>query len=124
MPKSITTENAPGAIGPYSQAIVSGGFVFVSGQLPFRPDSEDLPETIEAQVSQSLNNIKSILAAAGSSIDKVVRVGIFLTDLSDFGRANEVYSTFFKEPHPARVTVQVSALPKGARVEIDAIAEA
>jgi 2-iminobutanoate/2-iminopropanoate deaminase len=122
MTTSIKTDLAPGAIGPYSQAIVSGGLVFVSGQLPFQPGSEELPETIEAEVKQSLTNIKNILEAAGSSLSKVLRVGIFLTDLADFAKANEVYASFFKEPYPARVTVQISALPKGARVEIDAIA--
>ncbi|MDR2339678.1 MAG: Rid family detoxifying hydrolase [Deltaproteobacteria bacterium] len=123
MPKSVYSDLAPEAIGPYSQAVISGGFVFVSGQLPFTPANEDLPETIEAEVHQSLTNIKHILEACGSSLEKVVRVGIFLTNLADFGRANEVYASFFKKPYPARVTVQVSALPKGARVEIDAIAE-
>ena len=123
MAEPITTDQAPGAIGPYSQAVKSGGFIFVSVQLPFKPGSDEIPETIEAEVKQSITNIKNILEAAGSSLAKVVRVGIFLTDLADFARANEVYSTFFHAHHPARVTVQVSALPKGARVEIDAVAE-
>jgi 2-iminobutanoate/2-iminopropanoate deaminase len=123
MAKPVKTDLAPGAIGPYSQAIISGGFVFVSGQLPISPESDEFPETIEAQVKQCIHNIKHILEEAGSSLSKVVRVGIFMTNLADFSRANEVYSNFFHDPHPARVTVQVAALPKGAMVEIDAIAE-
>ncbi|MDR2199411.1 MAG: RidA family protein [Deltaproteobacteria bacterium] len=123
MPKSVKTDLAPAAIGAYSQAIVSGGLVFVSGQLPFPPGGDRLPETIEGEVRQSLTNIKNILEEAGSSMDKVVRVGIFLTDMADFPKANEIYASFFKEPYPARATVQVAALPKNARVEIDAIAE-
>ena len=123
MAKIIKTDLAPAAVGAYSQAVVSGGFVFVSGQLPFPPGGSELPETFEGEVRQSILNIQNILAAAGSSLDKVVKVGIFLTDMADFSRANEVYSSFFHDPHPARSTVQVAALPKGARVEIEAIAE-
>jgi 2-iminobutanoate/2-iminopropanoate deaminase len=124
MPTSFKTDLAPEAIGPYSQAVRAGGLIFVSGQLPLAPGSPELPGTIEGQVSQSLTNIRNILEAAGSSLAKVLRVGVFLTDLSDFAKANEVYATFFREPYPARVTVEVSALPRGARVEIDAVAEA
>jgi 2-iminobutanoate/2-iminopropanoate deaminase len=96
----------------------------VSGQLPLDPSTGEMPPDVKGQVERSLSNIRSILEAAGSSLSKVVRVGIFLTDLQDFQAANEVYGTFFKEPYPARVTVEVSALPRGAKVEIDAIAEA
>jgi 2-iminobutanoate/2-iminopropanoate deaminase len=124
MAKSVVTDKAPGAIGPYSQATIAGGLVFVSGQLPLAPGSDTLPPTIEGQVKQSLENIKSILEAAGSGLSKVVRTGIFLTDLGDFAAANAIYATYFKEPYPARATVQVAALPKGAKVEIEAVAEA
>ncbi|MDR3154902.1 MAG: RidA family protein [Deltaproteobacteria bacterium] len=124
MPQPVSAPNAPAAIGPYSQAVKSGSLVFVSGQLPLDPSTGEMPPDVKGQVERSLSNIRSILEAAGSSLSKVVRVGIFLTDLQDFQAANEVYGTFFKEPYPARVTVEVSALPRGAKVEIDAIAEA
>jgi 2-iminobutanoate/2-iminopropanoate deaminase len=123
MPKPVDTPGAPAAIGPYSQAIVSGPFVFVSGQLPLDPATGEMPPDVKGQVARSLSNIGAILEAAGSSPAKVIRVGIFLTDLKDFQAANEVYGEFFREPFPARVTVEVSALPKGAKVEIDAVAE-
>ncbi|MDR2460052.1 MAG: RidA family protein [Deltaproteobacteria bacterium] len=123
MPKKISTDSAPAAIGPYSQALVSGNLVFVSGQLPIDPKTGEMPADISAQVKNSLKNIQSIVEASGSSLTKVLKVSIFLTDLANFQTANEVYATFFKEPYPARSTVQISALPKGALVEIDAIAE-
>jgi 2-iminobutanoate/2-iminopropanoate deaminase len=123
MSQTIATSGAPAAIGPYSQAVKSGPFIFVSGQLPLDPATGEMPADIKGQVAGSLSNIRSILEAAGSSLAKVVRVGIFLTDLKDFQAANEVYGEFFKEPYPARVTVEVSALPRGAKVEIDAVAE-
>jgi 2-iminobutanoate/2-iminopropanoate deaminase len=119
----IETSDAPAAIGPYSQAIKSGGLIFVSGQLPIDPNTGEMPGDIESQVKNSLSNIRNILDATGSSLSKVLKVGIFLTDLGDFQTANQVYATFFKEPYPARTTVQISALPKGAKVEIDAVAE-
>ncbi len=124
MKEVIKTDKAPAAIGPYSQAIKSGGLIFVSGQLPLDPNTGQMPEETTAQAQQALNNIKSILTAAGSSMDKIVRVGIFMTDLADFVPVNEVYATFFQDAPPARATVQVAALPKGAKIEIDAIAEA
>jgi 2-iminobutanoate/2-iminopropanoate deaminase len=123
MTVKIETPDAPAAIGPYSQAVKCGGLIFVSGQLPIDPQTGEIPGDIESQVRNSLNNINNILDSAGSSLSKVLRVGVFLTDLGDFQAANQVYSTFFKEPYPARTTVQISALPKGAKVEIDAVAE-
>ncbi|MDR1082173.1 MAG: RidA family protein [Deltaproteobacteria bacterium] len=123
MPQPIATKGAPAAIGPYSQAVKTGPFIFVSGQLPLDPATGEMSPDIRGQVSRSLGNIRSILEAGGSSLAKVVRVGVFLTDLKDFQAANEVYGEFFKEPYPARVTVEVSALPRGAKVEIDAVAE-
>jgi len=124
MKNVISTDKAPAAIGPYSQAIKCGSMVFVSGQLPLDPAIGKFPEATADQARQSLTNVKSILEAAGTSLDKVVRVGIFMTDLADFKAVNDVYATFFTENCPARSTVQVAALPMGAKIEIEAIAEA
>ena len=123
MPNKIDTLEAPAAIGPYSQALKSRSLIFVSGQLPIDPKTGEIPVGIEEQVKNSISNIRAILDAAGSSLSKVLKIGIFLTDLGDFQAANQVYATFFKEPYPARTTVQITALPKGAKVEIDAVAE-
>lgn len=120
----VSTDKAPAAIGPYSQAVKSGSMVYVSGQLPLDPATGKMPEAITDQARQSLTNVKSILEAAGSSLDKVVRVGIFMTNLADFKAVNEIYGTFFTGNCPARATVQVAALPLGAAIEIEAIAEA
>ncbi|MDR1486917.1 MAG: RidA family protein [Deltaproteobacteria bacterium] len=123
MKNSISTNTAPAAIGPYSQAIVSGPTVYVSGQLPIDPSTGQMPQKASEQARQSLTNIANILSAAGSSLDKVLRVGIFMTDLADFQEVNEIYATFFSGAFPARSTVQVAALPRGAKIEIEAIAE-
>lgn len=122
MNKVINSEKAPAAIGPYSQAIESIGFVYVSGQLPINTETGTMPETIEEQTAQSLNNIKSILEAAGLSMDNVVKTTVLMTNLGDFTKMNEVYGTFFSSAYPARAAYQVVALPKGAMVEIEAIA--
>jgi 2-iminobutanoate/2-iminopropanoate deaminase len=122
MKKPIETQNAPGAIGPYSQAIEAGGAIYVSGQIPVDPKTGATPDLAVDQARQSLANVKAILEAAGSSLADVVRVGIFLTDLNDFAAVNEVYATFFSPPYPARSTVEVKGLPKGVKVEIEAIA--
>jgi len=119
----VSTDKAPAAVGPYSQAIKSGGQVFVSGQLPIDPATGKMPEATTEQARQSLTNVKAILEAAGSSMDKVIRVGIFMTDLADFKPVNEIYATFFTGDCPARATVQVAALPLGAKIEIEAVAE-
>jgi 2-iminobutanoate/2-iminopropanoate deaminase len=115
---------APTPVGPYSQAIVSGGLVFASGQIPIDPASGKLVEgDIEAQAERVLDNLRAVLEAAGSSLDHVVRASVYLVDLSVFPRVNAVYARYFTaDPKPARTTVQVAALPLGARVEIDAIA--
>jgi 2-iminobutanoate/2-iminopropanoate deaminase len=123
MKKVISSNSAPAAIGPYSQAIISGNTIDVSGQLPIDPKTGQMPEKAADQAKQSLANIKAILEAAGSSLNKVLRVGIFMTDLAEFTAVNEVYSGFFTDNYPARSTVQVAALPKGAQIEIEAIAE-
>lgn len=118
----ISTENAPAAIGPYSQAVRHGDTIYVSGQLPLDPETKVMDDDVSKQTAQSLKNIKAILQEAGASMNQVVRCGIFVTDLSDFVAVNKVYATFFEEEFPARATVQVAALPLGAKVEIDAIA--
>lgn len=123
MKSVISTEKAPGAIGPYSQAISTGSLIFVSGQLPLDPATGAFPEGIEAQTRQSLTNAKSILEAAGSGMDKVVKTTVFLSDIGNFGAMNEVYGTFFSEGgYPARSAFEVAKLPKDALVEIEIIA--
>jgi len=120
--KIVSIRNAPGAVGPYSPAVVAGGFVFVSGQIPLDPETGRLVQgTIEEETRRALTNVKNLLEAAGSSLDRVVRATVYLTSMGDFAAMNEVYASFFTEEPPARVTVEVSRLPKDARVEIDAI---
>ena len=124
MRKVISTERAPGAVGPYSQAIVSGGFVWVSGQIALEPATGQMVQgEIEDETRQVLANLRAVLDAAGSSLDRVVRTTVYLADLSDFERVNAVYAESFGEQPPARVCIEACGLPKGARVEIDAIAE-
>jgi len=120
MKRKIETELAPAAIGPYSQAIRTEELVFVSGQLPV--ENGVMPEDIAEQTKASLNNVKAILEAAGSDLTKVVKTTVFLQDMGDFARMNEVYASFFTEPYPARACFQVAKLPKDAKVEIEAIA--
>lgn len=124
MKKVISTANAPAAIGPYSQAIVAGGLLFVSGQIPLNPATGAMVEGgIEAQTARVLDNLKAIVEAAGSSLAKVVKTTVYITDINDFGKVNEIYAGYFTENPPARVCVEVSNLPKGALIEIDLIAE-
>ena len=119
----IHTDSAPKAIGPYSQAIRSGNLIFAAGQVPIVPATGDLiAGDIEAQARQVLTNLKAVLEAAGSGLDKVVKTTVFMTNLGDFARMNAVYAEFFPANPPARSTVQVSALPKGAMVEIECVA--
>ena len=122
--KAICTNEAPGAIGPYSQAVDSGaGLVFVSGQLPIDPATGKIPEGgVAEQTRQSLLNAEAILFAAGLELGNVVKTTVFLADMGDFAAMNEVYATFFAEPFPARSAVAVKTLPKGALVEIECIA--
>lgn len=122
MKKIIASKNAPAAVGPYSQAIELNGTLFVSGQLPVNPADGSVPEGIEAQTRQSLQNIGAILEEAGLSFNDVVKTTVLLEDIADFGAMNAVYAEFFPETKPARVCYQVVALPKGVKVEIDAIA--
>ena len=118
----IATELAPAAIGPYSQGMKAGGMVFVSGQIPVNPATGELVTDIAAATKQSLSNLAAVLQAAGCSMDQVVKTTVFLSDLKNFAAMNEVYAGFFKVNPPARSTVEVGALPKGAVVEIEAIA--
>lgn len=123
MKEAIHTAQAPAAIGPYSQAIRTNGFVFVSGQLPVDPATGSFAGAdVTAQTRQSLQNIQSILAEAGLGMDAVVKTTVFLQNMGDFAAMNEVYAAFFTGACPARAAVQVAALPKGALVEIEAIA--
>jgi 2-iminobutanoate/2-iminopropanoate deaminase len=118
----IYTEKAPAAVGPYSQAIKSGSFVFTSGQIGINPLTGQLRIGIEEQTRQVLANLAAVLEAAGSSMDRIVKTSIFLTDIAEFSTVNSIYAEIFEEQPPARSTFQVSALPLGALVEIEAIA--
>ena len=120
--KIIFTENAPQAIGPYSQGIVAGDTLYISGQIPLNPSTKALVEgTISEQAEQVINNLESICEAANTSLANIVKLNIFLTDLSNFADVNEVMKNRFSEPYPARATVEVSALPLGVDIEMDAI---
>ena len=121
MKKVVSTKKAPGAIGPYSQAICAGPFVFTSGQLGMNAEGV-FPATVEEQTKQSLENVKAILEAAGSSMDKVVKTTVFLADMNDFAKMNGVYATDFNGQEPARSAVQVARLPKDGKVEIEVVA--
>lgn len=122
MKQPIATKNAPGAIGPYSQAIDAGAFLFVSGQIPVNPATGEIPEGITLQAAQSIANIKAILAEAGLTIDNVVKTTVFLADMNDFAAMNAVYADNFTAPFPARSAVAVKELPKQVLVEIEVIA--
>jgi reactive intermediate/imine deaminase len=122
--RAVRTAAAPAPVGPYSQAVVAGGFVFASGQIPLDPATGKLVSgEIEAQTERVLDNLRAVLEAAGSSLDQVVRASVYLVDLAVFPRVNAIYARYFgSDPKPARSTVQVAALPLGAQVEIDVIA--
>jgi 2-iminobutanoate/2-iminopropanoate deaminase len=122
--KSITTPSAPAAIGPYSQGMVSNGFLFTSGQIPLVPeDMTFLDGTIEEQTKRVLTNLDAVLAAAETNWQRVVKTTVFMVDLADFGKMNAVYEQHLGDARPARSTVQVAALPRGAAIEIELIAE-
>lgn len=119
----IKTEQAPPAIGPYSQAIVANGLVFAAGQIPLDPRTgQSVPGDVRVQTKRVMENLKAVLDAAGSSMDKVVKTTVFLRDLNDFGAMNEIYGEYFQENPPARSTIQVAKLPRDAAVEIDVVA--
>ena len=118
----INTDKAPQAIGTYSQAVKHQGLVFISGQIPLDPVSMEVVEGgIEAQIRRVLDNLSAVCTAAGGSLDDIVKLGVFLTDMNDFPQVNSIMGQYFTEPYPARAAVEVSALPKGVNVEMDAI---
>ena len=121
--KEIQTNNAPAAVGPYSQAIVTNNTLFTSGQIPVNPLTGEIPDGIEAQANQVFTNLKNLLEAAGTSIAKAVKTTVFIQNMDDFAKVNQIYETYFTEPYPARSCVEVSKLPKGVLIEVEAIAE-
>ena len=122
MKKVISTTNAPAAIGPYSQAIEANGFVFASGQIPVNPETGEIPEGIEAQAEQVMKNVKNLLEAAGTSVDQVVKTGVFIKNMDDFATINGIYAKYFAKDCPARCCVEVARLPKDVLLEMEAIA--
>ncbi len=123
MKQTVSTEKAPGAIGPYSQAVIAGGFIYVSGQLPIDPKTGEFAgTTAKAQTEQSLANVKAILEEAGYAMSDIVKATVYLDNIADFGEMNEVYNSFFEAPYPARAAFAVETLPKHALVEIEVIA--
>ena len=123
MKNIISTDKAPAAIGPYSQAVEIGGIVYTSGVIPVDPATGNIPEGSVAQAEQAFTNMKNLLEAAGTSMDKVLKTTVFIKEMNDFGAINEVYAKYFPEPYPARSCVQVARLPKDVMLEIEVIAE-
>jgi reactive intermediate/imine deaminase len=118
----ISTESAPAAIGTYSQAVRHGDLVFLSGQIPLVPETMEMTEgNVRAQIHQVFRNLSAVCTAAGSSLDEILKLSVFLTDMSDFPHVNEIMGEYFSEPYPARAAIGVAALPRGASVEMDAI---
>lgn len=123
MANVISTDKAPAAIGPYSQAIEVNGMIYTSGMIPIDPSTGELVTgSVEARAEQAISNLEALLAASGSSIEKVVKTVVFISNMDDFGKINEVYAKHFKEPYPARSCVQVARLPKDVAIEIEAVA--
>ncbi|MBO6013854.1 MAG: RidA family protein [Oscillospiraceae bacterium] len=121
--KTVSTPNAPAAIGPYSQAQISGNFVFTSGQIGIDPATGAVAPDVESQAHQVFRNLASVLEAAGSSISRTVKTTVFIKDMADFGKVNEIYAQYFSEPFPARSCVEVARLPKDVLIECEAVAE-
>ncbi len=120
--RAIATDRAPGAIGTYSQAVEADGTVYLSGQIPLDPETMEMIEgDMNVQVARVFDNLRAVAVAAGGDLDRIVKLTVYLVDLGDFGTVNDVMAGLFSEPYPARAAVQVAALPKGARVEVDAI---
>ena len=120
--KIISTDKAPAAIGPYSPAVEAGGFMFASGQIPIDPATGNIPEGIEAQARQALTNVKNLIEAAGLTLDAVVKTSVFIRNMDDFAKVNEIYAQFFTDRYPARSCVEVSRLPKDVLIEVEVIA--
>ncbi len=121
MSKVISTDKAPAAIGPYSQAIEVNGMVFTSGVIPVDPQTGVIPATIEEQANQAFSNLKNLIEASGATIDKAIKTTVFIKEMNDFGKINEIYATYFKEPFPARSCVEVARLPKDVMLEVEAV---
>ena len=120
--KIIKTDKAPAAIGPYSQAVEAGGFVFASGQIPIDPATGNIPKGIEAQAKQALTNVSNLMEAAGLTMNDIVKTSVFIKDMNDFAKINEIYATFFDGDCPARSCVEVARLPKDVLIEVEVIA--
>lgn len=121
MQKVISTDKAPGAIGPYSQAIEVNGMVFTSGVIPVNPATGVIPEGAEAQATQAFTNLTNLVEASGAAMSQVVKTTVFIKEMNDFGKINEIYAKFFKEPYPSRSCVEVARLPKDVLLEVEAI---
>ena len=119
--EKIYTKNAPDAIGPYSQAIETDGFVFTSGVIPVNPATGEIPVTVEEQANQAFSNLRNLIEASGNSISQVIKTTVFIKEMNDFGKINEIYAQYFSEPFPARSCVEVARLPKDVLLEIEAI---
>ncbi|MCD8337884.1 MAG: RidA family protein [Lachnospiraceae bacterium] len=122
MKKAISTDKAPAAIGPYSQAIETDGFVFTSGVIPVNPATGEIPEGVEAQAEQAFSNLAALLLASGTSIEQVVKTTVFIKEMNDFGKINEIYAKYFTGVFPARSCVEVARLPKDVLLEVEAVA--
>lgn len=121
MQNVISTDKAPGAIGPYSQAIEVNGFIFTSGVIPVNPQTGEMGATIEEQAEQAFSNLKNLVEASGAAMDKVVKTTVFIKEMNDFGKINEIYAKYFVQPYPARSCVEVARLPKDVMLEVEAI---
>lgn len=121
MQKVVSTDKAPGAIGPYSQAIEVNGMVFTSGVIPVDPATGVIPEGVEAQATQAFTNLTNLVEASGAAMSQVVKTTVFIKEMNDFGKINEIYAKFFKEPYPSRSCVEVARLPKDVLLEVEAI---
>ena len=121
MQKVISTDKAPGAIGPYSQAIEVNGMVFTSGVIPVNPATGVIPEGVEAQATQAFTNLTNLVEASGAAMSQVVKTTVIIKEMNDFGKINEIYAKFFKEPYPSRSCVEVARLPKDVLLEVEAI---
>jgi 2-iminobutanoate/2-iminopropanoate deaminase len=122
MKKAISTDKAPAAIGPYSQAIEVNGMVFTSGMIPVNPATGEIPAGIEAQAEQAFSNLAALLQASGTSVEAVIKTTVFIKEMNDFGKINEIYAAYFAQPYPSRSCVEVARLPKDVLLEIEAIA--